>query len=459
MMEAQFPCLAGQGAIGIDIETNDPDLRKRGPGAQRGSYIAGIAIGTEAGFRGYYPIAHENDPDNLPQEKVLAWLREQLQLPVPKIGAHLLYELIFLDAAGIKSCGPYFDVQNAEPLIDENRQVYNLESLAQQYLKVGKREDAMIAWIEEHLGVKRHHKEHIWRVPSKIVRSYAIGDVELPLRIFKEQKAKLEKLGLWGLFLMESKLIPMLAAMHRRGVRVDIDAAEELYRSMSERQNTLMTQIKREAGLNIEPWNASSLANIFDQLGLDYEFTEKTEAPSFTKMFLSQHAHPIAKLILDVRRLDKLKETFVKGVVLQGNHKGRIHCQFNQLKSDETGTVTGRFSSSQPNLQQIPKKGEDGKPIRKLFLPDEPQRWHKLDWSQIEFRLVANDAFELDRRELCECPGAQEIVDEFNVNPNTDYHQLVGDMIKRDRDDVAKRINFGIIYGMSTATLCRELGV
>jgi DNA polymerase-1 len=145
--------------------------------------------------------------------------------------------------------------------------------------------------------------------------------------------------------------------------------------------------------------------------------------------------------------------------VLEGNHKGRIHCQFNQLKSDENGTVTGRFSSSQPNLQQIPKKGEDGKPIRKLFLPDEQQRWHKLDWSQIEFRLVVNDAFELDRRGLCECPGAQEIVDEFNINPSADYHQIVADMIERDRDEVAKRINFGIIYGMGTASLCRELGV
>ena len=140
-MEAQFPSLAGQGEISIDMETNDPELRTRGPGAHRGGYIAGIAIGTEAGFRGYYPIAHENDADNLPREKVLAWLGQQLQLPVPKIGARLLYDLIFLDAAGVKSCGPYWDVQIAEPLIDETRRVYNLESLARKYLKTGKREE------------------------------------------------------------------------------------------------------------------------------------------------------------------------------------------------------------------------------------------------------------------------------------------------------------------------------
>src|SRR5262245_19486230 len=315
MTEAQFPSLTGQGPIAIDLETSDPELRTRGPGAHRGGYIAGIAIGTEAGFRGYYPIAHENDEDNLPQEKVLSWLRQQLALPVPKIGAHLLYDLIFLVAADVKSCGPYWDIQNAEPLLDENKYVYSLDSLAQKYLKTSKYEDVMIAWIEKHLGVKRHHKEHIWRVPAKIVTPYAIGDVDLPLRIFKQQEAELKRLDVWRLFLMESKLIPMLVAMHRRGVRVDIDAAEQLYRSMSERQDMLMAQIKQKSGLGIDPWNARSIAKLFDQLGLEYGYTEKTRAPSFTKAFLAQHEHPIAKLVLNIRHLDKLKETFIKGFV------------------------------------------------------------------------------------------------------------------------------------------------
>jgi DNA polymerase I-like protein with 3'-5' exonuclease and polymerase domains len=404
----QFPSLAGQGAIAFDLETNDPELRTRGPGAHRGSYIAGIAIGTEAGFRGYYPIAHENDESNLPREKVLSWLGEQLKLPVPKIGARLLYDLIFLDAAGVASCGPYWDIQNAEPLIDENRRVYNLDSLARKYLKTGKREEVLLAWIQEFLGVKRHHKEHIWRVPARIATRYATGDVDLPLRIFRKQAAKLKELDLWDLFLMESKLIPMLVAMHRRGVGVDLDAAEQLYRSMSERQSMLMAQLKAESGHSIAPWNARSIAKIFDQFGITYGFTEKTGAPSITRTWLAQQEHPIAKLVAVIRRLDKLKETFIKGSVLEGNHKERIHCQFNQLKSDEGGTVTGRFSSSKPNLQQIPIRGDDSKPIRKIFIPERTQVWHKLDYDQIEFRLVVNDAFELDRRGLCECPGAQE---------------------------------------------------
>jgi DNA polymerase I-like protein with 3'-5' exonuclease and polymerase domains len=458
MFKEQFPSLAGQGAIAIDLETNDPELRKRGPGAHRGSYIAGIVIGTEAGFRGYYPIAHENDEDNLPREKVLSWLRQQLALPVPKIGARLLYDLIFLDAASVVSCGPYWDVQVAEPLIDENRHVYNLESLAQKYCKVGKCEEELLAWIEQRLGVKRHHKEVIWRVPAKIVAKYAIGDVDLPLRIFKQQEAELKRLDLWGLFGMESKLIPMLVAMHRRGVLVDVEGAERLYCSMSERQSMLLAQIKRESGLGIDPWSADSIAKVFDKLGLDYRLTEKTGKPSFTKAFLAQQKHPVAKLVADVRRLDKLKETFVKGFVLEGNHKGRIHCQFNQLRSDEGGTVTGRFSSSQPNLQQIPVRGDDSKPIRALFIPEQSQHWHKLDWNQVEFRLVVNDAFELQRRGLCQCPGVQAVVEKFNVDPSTDYHQLIADLIGRDRR-TAKPVNFGVIYGAGAARLCQELGI
>ena len=223
-------------------------------------------------------------------------------------------------------------------------------------------------------------------------------------------------------------------------------------------QNTLMAQIKHESGLSIAPWNARSIAKVFDQLGLPYGLTEKTGAPSFTKAFLAQHEHPIAQLVNDVRRLDKLKETFVKGFVLEGNYKGRIHCQFNQLRSDEGGTVTGRFSSSQPNLQQIPIRGEDGKPIRTMFVPEQSQRWHKLDYNQVEFRLIVNDAFELDRRGLCECPGAQEVVEEFNTNPEADYHQIIADMTGLDRS-AAKTVNFGLAYGEGTARLCHDLGL
>lgn len=457
-MKPEFPSLIGQGMISIDLETRDPDLRAKGPGAHRGSNIAGIAIGTEAGFRGYYPVAHENDSSNLSKEKVLGWLQQQLKLPVPKVGARLLYDLIFLDAAGVQSCGPYWDVQIAEPLLDETKFVYSLESLAQKYARAGKQEEAMVAWIKQHLGIKRHHKDHIWRVPSAVVAKYAIGDVDLPLKIFKKQRKELERLGMWELFEMESALIPMLVAMHRRGVRVDIAAAEQLYAVMAKQQTGLLKQVKRASGLEVELWNARSIARVFDKLGLPYGRTEKTAAPSFTKLWLAQHKHPVAKMINDARHCDKLKETFIKGFVLEGNHKGRIHCQFNQLRSDEGGTVTGRFSSSTPNLQQIPIRGADGKLIRAVFIPEKSQLWHKLDYSQIEYRLIVNDAYELDKRGECVCRGAAEVVEEFKNNADADYHQIIADMTGLERS-AAKTVNFGLAYGEGIVKLCRDLGL
>jgi hypothetical protein len=151
-------------------------------------------------------------PDQQP--KVQAFLREMLKddKPVPQKE---------IEEAAAKKGFTSKQLRTA-------REKLNLESLAQRYLKTGKREAAMIAWIEEHLGVKQHHKEHIWRVPAKIVTPYAVSDIKLPLRIFRKQETELRKLDLWDLFLMESKLIPMLVAMHRRGVRIDIDAAERL---------------------------------------------------------------------------------------------------------------------------------------------------------------------------------------------------------------------------------------
>ena len=343
----RFPSLAGQGAIGIDCETFDPDLKTRGPGPHRAGYIAGIAIGTEAGYRSYFPIAHETGP-NLPRGTVLGWLNRELQSNVPKIGANLIYDLAFLSAAGVKATGPFYDVQIAEPLLDETRLSYSLESLAQHYLGQGKVEDQLEAWIVEHFG-KKNPKANIWRASSEIVAPYAVGDVDLSLRIFAKQEVELKKKGrLWELFLMESKLMPMLLAMRQRGVRVDLDRAERLYKELTTKQDEASAAIKAMTGIDIAPWNARSLAKIFDHLGLEFPRTPKTDAPSFTKAWLEHHPHPITNLIRRVRHLDKLRETFIKGFILKGHTNGRIYTQFNQLRSDSYGTVSGRLFSPRP---------------------------------------------------------------------------------------------------------------
>jgi DNA polymerase I-like protein with 3'-5' exonuclease and polymerase domains len=444
-----FPSLAGMGAIAFDVETFDPQLKERGPGAHRDGYIVGIAVGTEAGYRNYYPIAHEAG-QSLPEENVLSWLRRELNRDVAKIGANLIYDLAFLSAAGVDVRGPFYDVQVVEPLLDENRFTYSLESLAQKYLGEHKVEQTLSDWMTQAFGKK--DKDAIWKAPSDIVAPYAIGDVDLPLRIFARQQTELKKRErLWQLFLMESKLIPMLLAMRQRGVRVDLDQAEQLYKKLTQQQAELTASIRHTTGVEIAPWNPRSLAKVFDHLGLQYPRTSKTNAPSFTRAWLEHHPHPVTDLIRKVRHLDKLRETFIKGI-LEKHIDGRIFTQFHQLRTDSNGTVSGRMSSSLPNLQQIPIRSEQGKLIRSIFIPEEDQRWFKNDWSQVEYRLIVNDAASL------KLSGAQAVVDKYNTDENADFHQIVADMTGLDRS-AAKTVSFGLAYGEGVAKLCASLGL
>lgn len=453
-----FPCLRGQGMIAVDCETRDPDLKTKGSGAHKGGdhYIAGVAVGTEVGFREYYPVGHEPG-GNLPRDKVMAWLSEQLCIEVPKVGANLLYDIGFLDFAGVDMVGPFYDVQVAEPLLNENRFSYSLEALSKDYLGIGKIDDELDEYLKEHFD-KKNPKAHIWRAPVEIVRPYAIGDVNHPLEIFAKQKVELERQGLWNLFIMESKLIPMLWEMRKRGVKVDLPHVRGMLDRLTEEQ----AKLQRKIGDDVAVWEAASIAKVFDELGHAYPLTPKTKKPSFTKGFLENSPLPIAKDIVEIRRLDKMRGTFLQGSILDNQHAGRIHCQFNQLKGEAGGAVSGRFSSSIPNLQFIPTRTAEGKMIRSAFIPDDGQLWYKIDFSQIEYRLIVHDAADMRLK------GAEEVAQIYNADPNADFHQVVADMVfgsegtpeqLKDFRVKAKTINFGLAYGEGVDKLCASLGL
>jgi DNA polymerase I-like protein with 3'-5' exonuclease and polymerase domains len=441
---ALFPSLQSAKLIAVDCETQDKDLLSRGPGYHRDGFIAGVAIATET-YSGYYPIAHEAG-GNLDKKKVLGWLKHELRGSVPKVFAHAAYDLGFLNCAGIPVNGPIYDIQLAEPLLDEGRKSYSLETLGQDYFGIGKQTSELEAWVAQRYGV-RNIGNHIWRAPGTVVAPYAIGDAELTLKIFLRQQVELKKQDLWDLFLMECRLVPMVVAMRRRGVRVDLKAAERLYDDLSRRQAAYGKKLG-----GIPPWNARAVATLFDKAGVSYPRTPKTQAPSFTKEWLAACPHPIAKAVHAVRHLDKLRETFVKGVVLESNYKGRIHASFNQLRSDSSGTVSGRFSSSNPNLQQIPMRTEEGQLVRTLFLPDQDQDFGSTDFSQIEFRLLAATAAEQKLR------GAQTFIDAYNSDPKTDFHAVVAAMTGLPRLQ-AKTITFAIAYGAGAAKIAGQLGL
>ncbi len=450
VMPTEFPDLRGQGAISIDVETYDPDLKTKGPGCNRGGYICGIGVGTEAGHREYYPVAHQGY-QNLDKAQVLGWLNDQLSTDQPKVGARLIYDREFLEAEGVKVRGPFRDIQVAEPLLDETQLSYSLENIAQRRLGEGKRDETMARWLTAAYGAD-NIKANIYRAPPQVVAPYGISDIDLPLRIFIDQKRELEDQKLWPLFELESKLTTLLLKMRQRGVRVNINKAEHLRDVLGVKYDTAMAKIKHITGHEPDIWASDSLAKMFDDAGVSYEYTAHGK-PSFRKEWLEKHHWEVAKLVVEARRMAKFKGTFVEGYILEGNTNGRIYTQFHQLRGEQGGTVSGRFSSSLPNLQNLPiRDPELGPLIRAIFEAEMGQQWWKIDWSQIEFRLAVHYAALLNLR------GSQAVVDQYLTDPTTDYHRVTSILTGLPRAS-AKNINFAIVYGLGLPALCDQLGI
>ena len=193
------------------------------------------------------------------------------------------------------------------------------------------------------------------------------------------------------------------------------------------------------------------ISKVFEKLKLPYDKTEKTQSPSFTKNFLSNHPNPIVKMIAQARKLNKVNTTFID-TIIKHEHNGRIHADINQIRSDTGGTVTGRFSYSNPNLQQIPARNKDlGPMIRSLFIPESGCEWGCFDYSQQEPRLVVHYA------SLDQDASVFNVKDAYE-DGNADFHTIVAEMAEIPRDQ-AKTINLGLFYGMGKAKLQAELGV
>lgn len=429
-----FPDLSSAQRISIDCETFDPAISAgNGSGALKGGYVAGISIGTDDGFREYYPIKHHQG-DNLDPTTVFNWLKTELAREhQEKVFANAIYDLEYLAVAGVRVVGRILDVQIAEPLLDENQYSYALEVIAQKYLGEGKIENDLKSYCIRTFGCKENKwKEFIWKAPGHIVREYAIGDIDLPLRIIDKQLKLLEEQDLLDLFYMESDLIPMMLAMKLRGVRVDLKKAEEVYADLSAR----VAKDQAILGPNVNVNAGASLATVWERNGLSYPLTEKTKKPSFTKESLAACGHPVARLVESIRTSTKLRDTFIKNAIMEQHINGRIHSTFNQLKSDDKGTVSGRFSSSNPNLQQVPARGEGTELIRQIFIPEPDEVWYSIDYSQIEYRCFAHYAED------------ETILEAYQKDSNTDFHQQVSELLGGTLDrKVVKRFNFGILYG------------
>jgi len=444
-----FPKLIGRKRICIDVETKDPHLKTKGPGTFRGdNYMVGVAVAAPDLAGKYFPFRHEAGGDNMDPDMVLGWLKEQCaSFEGEVVGANLLYDLELLGNEGIvfPSKAKFRDVQVAEPLLDENRMTFALDALGKDWLNEGKDETALRAAIAA-FGLK-DVKRDLWRLPGRYAGVYAEGDVDLPLRILDLQIKELENQGLTELFDLESRLIPMLLAMRQRGVRVNQAGMDEARAGLVERRDAAFERLGTS-----EIMNADVLAKLFDAEGIEYPRSPKKKAPSFTKPWLMAHPSELAKAVVEARKWEKTIGTFFDGHLAQAIN-GRIHTQFHQLRGEDGGAVSGRFSSSNPNLQNIPAKDlELMELIRGLFIPEEGEDWVRFDYSQIEYRLLAHYAIG---------PGSKEARQQYQDDPTTDFHGMCGEMagMGPDQRKKVKNVNFCTVYGAGVATTAETMGV
>tara|TARA_R110000824_G_scaffold135816_2_gene299280 strand:+ start:1064 stop:2920 length:1857 start_codon:yes stop_codon:yes gene_type:complete len=445
-----FPDLSKAKYIAIDLETRDPDLKTKGSGAIIGhGEIIGIAVAVE-GWSGYYPIAHREG--NLDKTIVLEWFKEVCATDAAKIFHNAMYDVCWIRAAGIHINGHIVDTMVMASLIDENRFSYTLNSIGYEYLREVKDEKGLREAAEA-AGVDA--KSEMYKLPAMYVGSYAEKDAELTLELFKVLSIEINKQNLTEIFDLETQLFPCLIDMKFKGVRVDVESAHKLKEKLSTQEKILLREVQQGTGIDTQIWAAKSIAKVFEKLNLPYALTEKTQAPSFTKNFLQEHKHPLVQKIAKARELNKAHTTFID-TILKHSHKGRIHADINPIRSDQGGTVTGRFSYSNPNLQQIPARNKElGPMIRGLFLPEENHTWGCFDYSQQEPRLVVHYA--ASTQPICFNESVIKMVEKFKNN-EVDFHQTVADMAGISRSQ-AKTINLGLFYGMGKTKLQAELGL
>ena len=441
-----FPDLSEAKEIAIDLETCDPNMEKFGPGwPRKDGYIVGYAVAVD-GWCGYYPIAHGGG-GNLDKKIVESWITEIMLLPCPKVMHNAAYDLGWLWASGFKVEGKIIDTMIAAGLVDENRFSYALNSLGFDMLKEVKSEEQLKKAAAD-WGV--HPKKELWKLPANFVGSYGEQDAALTLKLWHHLETLLRKEEVESIFELETEMLPILTGMTFKGIRFDREKAQALIVELQGKEKKLVAAMKKEAGVPVDMWAAASIAKAFDKLGVEYPKTEKG-APSFTKSFLEACEHPLAKMVVEVREVNKTHNTFLQPYLDASEATGRIHSHVSQLRGETGGTVTGRLSMNQPNLQQVPARHPViGPMVRSLFLPEEGELWAANDFSAQEPRLLIHYA------KLLGLEGADVMAQAYHDDPETDFHQMVADMADITRKQ-AKTIGLGLMYGMGKAKLAVQL--
>lgn len=467
-----LPSWAGAKRISIDVETKDTTLTKLGPGVRREGYVVGYSFAIEDGPSHYVPIRHEASEDNVDPATALAYLRtEAAAFKGSIVGANLQYDLDYLAEEDVYFPEVEFfrDVQVAEPLIDELQTTYALDAIAARRGLPGKDESLL---RRAAAAFDLDPKKDMWQLPARFVGAYAEQDAYLPLQIMRRQEREIDEQELWPIFDLESRVLPVLLKMRRRGIRIDHDQLDYVEQWALVHEAEALKELHRLTGVQVavgDTMKPAPLAKALATIGVEVPLTPKTQQPSVKQDFLESIDHDVARVIVRARKVSKLRTTFVASI-RRYETNGRIHCSLNQLRAtkddasdDERGTRYGRLSASDPNMQQqLARDPELGPMWRKVFLPDEGALWACCDYSQQEPRWVVHFAEKLN------LPRAHEAAERYRNDPTTDIHTMMSQLMAgegpdwrptKQARDTYKQIFLGIIYGMGGGKLCRELGL
>lgn len=421
--------------VAFDTETTSVDAMQ--------AQLVGMSFAVEGGTAWYVAVSRETEA----AQRMVDIFRPFFEHPsIEKVGQNLKYDLLVLSHYGVEVAGPLFDTMLAHYVV-QPEQRHNMDLLAEKYLHY------RTIPIEALIGSGRTQR-NMADLETKEIVDYACEDADVTLRLYPILKEEMEKYEVTSVFThIEMPLLPVLARMERNGVRLDTAALEETGRNFTERMQQLETDIYELAGHEFTITSPKQVGVVlFDELQISAKVKKtKTGQYSTSEEVLEslRDKHPIVEKILQHRALKKLLSTYVEALPkLIHPQTGHIHTSFNQAV-----TATGRLSSSNPNLQNIPVRGEDGREIRRAFVPEEGEVFFSADYSQIELRIMAH--LSEDEHMVADFNSGLDI---HAATAARIFHKPVEE-VDRDERRKAKTANFGIIYGISAFGLSERMGV
>ena len=445
----ELPDLRNRGRVAIDLETRDDGLSaKRGPGWALGAgFVCGVAAAWDNG-QAYFPIRH---PDSVCMDPVMVgdWLRDLMASDAVIVFHNASYDLGWARTEWeiAPNLANAEDTSIAAVLADENRLSYRLDDVCRWRGVVGKDEAELAEAGAAYGFVGDQLKSNLWKLPARYVGPYAEQDARATLDLANNLDIELGKQDLLDAYRLELDLLPMVHDMRWRGIRVDVSGAERAALELERRRDAVFADLSSRLGERVtmaEIGRTKWLQRVHDAEKIVYPRTIKTGQGSFTtgpSGWMDRHPHWLPTGIARADRLNNAAQKFLRSFIIDYAHRGRVHPSINQMRGEDGGTRTTRFSYSDPALQQMPGRDEELAPmVRGCFLPEEGEHWVKTDYAQQEVRLIVHFS------ELLGLQRAKDAGDRFRVDPRTDYHKMVADMTGLPRKE-AKAVNFAKAYG------------